>query len=1035
MKNFYLSLILIFLFSSVSIAQTTIYNEDFSAQGSKGAVGPLPVVNLSEVNWSIDITGANLNIQNRYIQVNDDYLESRALNTTAIWFSPIVEITGFTNVQFSLDAFSNATANLEDSDTFITEYRIDGGIWVVAANNGTLINDFPPTVVSDNGLTGNTIEIRVSMTNNGGGERHRLDNILIEGTAPVTSSIIVNPASINDFGYVEGETSLQEGTFTVQGFNLTSDILLTAPGNFEISNTSGGGFANTITLTPTVGVVGLTPIYTRLISGLTANSYNGTLIASSPTVTSENVDLNGEVTAPIANCSELIISEYHETNAGGIEKYIELYNPTGATVDLSNYRLANYRNDDGIPVSIDLTGTLEASSTYVIARLGSQLCATADLCTNSNVLTFSGNDAIALQTISGENIDIIGEISGNINFANNIVLRRNLDVAIPTITYDASQWSTTTPDDVSNFGVHVNNCECPDTTTWNGTTWDNGIPSSTTVAILDGNFDTSIGGLQVSFNACSLIVNGGSNLIVNNGTFIQIENDIVSDGNITVFPEGSVVQVNNASSTVANGAITVQKETTLLNSPLEYTYWSSPVVGETVENSFGLVPASRRFLFNAFNFEDLLEEINNTGNYIPGQDNIDDNGDSWQIASGIMSPGVGYATTAAPLGMFPVQQQFTFSGPFNNGIISTTIANNSGGVYNDWNFIGNPYPSAIDTNVFFAANAGSVDAIYLWNQATPADANASGNEGQNFSGADYAIISGSGVNTAGGDLSLIPADFVPSGQGFFVEALSGTPIIFNNSMRVTGNNNQFFRNANHNTSNRQVLWLNLTSDNGIAKQIAVAHIDGATDGYDGTLYDVKTNSFSASYAKFYSKITGTDDGYVIQGRNSSSLDFDEIIELGFETSIDVPTIFSLSIAQFEGDFYTTNNIYIKDNLLNIIHNIKDSDYSFTSEPGSFDNRFEVIFNSEILSVNDTTIDSNKLSIIELSDGNVQFKIDSQFIITKVEILDVLGRRIYDLIGNSSSEIYSLSKLNKAPYIAKVRLSNNQVIIKKTIKQK
>ncbi|MCB0434134.1 MAG: hypothetical protein KDD18_14495, partial [Mangrovimonas sp.] len=72
--------------------------------------------------------------------------------------------------------------------------------------------------------------------------------------------------------------------------------------------------------------------------------------------------------------------------------------------------------------------------------------------------------------------------------------------------------------------------------------------------------------------------------------------------------------------------------------------------------------------------------------------------------------------------------------------------------------------------------------------------------------------------------------YVASGQGFFVigkktGASSGaayyTSPVFNNSMRVTGNNNQFFRSSSANLNNR--LWVNLISDNGVFNQILVGY--------------------------------------------------------------------------------------------------------------------------------------------------------------------------------------------------------------------
>ncbi|WP_299120733.1 GEVED domain-containing protein [uncultured Winogradskyella sp.] len=573
------------------------------------------------------------------------------------------------------------------------------------------------------------------------------------------------------------------------------------------------------------------------------------------------------------------------------------------------------------------------------------------------------------------------------------------------------------------------------TSVWDGvsSTW-SAPPTIGRYAIIDGNYNTSAGGTQISFSACGLVVNSGFGLDIQNGDYIEIENDIVANGDITVFPQGSVVQNNDLATVSGTGTMTVQKQTSILNTPHDYTYWSSPVAGETVENVFSTVLPTRRFIFNAANFVDMLIETNNTGTFTPGQDDIDDDGNDWQPASGTMMPGVGYAATPSTVGpALPVAQQFPFVGPFNNGVVTPPIVYVSGSAYKDWNFIGNPYPSAIDTNVFFTVNSGITDAIYLWSQATPADVNASGNEGYNFSGADYAVISASGVNTAGGDISLIPNDYVPSGQGFFIEALSSGSITFNNSMRVTSNNDQFFRNVT--TSNRNVLWLNLTSDNGVANQLAVAHLEGATDGNDGSFYDVKRNISTQKYAKIYSTIDNSDSEYVIQGKNPNSLDLNEVIEIGFNTFIESPTIYTISIAQFEGAFYSDNIIYLRDNLLNIVHNLKDSNYNFTSETGVFNSRFEIVFAPSLLSIDDNLADTNDLTITELLNGDVQFKIGKKLTISNVVILDVLGREIYTLQGSNSTEVYDLSKLSNAAYIAQVTLSNGQLISKKAIKQR
>lgn len=600
--------------------------------------------------------------------------------------------------------------------------------------------------------------------------------------------------------------------------------------------------------------------------------------------------------------------------------------------------------------------------------------------------------------------------------------------------------STDTNWTLSNTPVIIGGCTytcvaCPTSITWSGGVWSNGTgPNSNIGAIIDDVYNTGTDG---SFSACSLIVNAGNTLTVTNNRFIEIENDITINGTLTVNSQGSVVQ-NNDNAVFSNSNIVTLTKSKIMQNAISYTYWSSPVNTETIDNTFGTTPVDRRFEFIAANFVDTQTEIGNSNTFTPGPDDIDDDGNDWHLkSSGVMTPGIGYAIMPAPIlgpGNFPIQQSFTFSGAFNNGVITTSLVNNSGGAYNDWNFIGNPYPSAIDADQFFTINAGLVDVIYLWDQATPPDANSGGNQGSNFSNDDYAIINGTGtVQGARGGLGTPPDRYIPSGQGFFVEALAAGNVTFNNSMRVIGNNTQFFRIAEKKTIPNR-LWLNLLTDNDAFNQILIGYVDGASGDLDPTFYDTPKNLSVNASATLYSNIEGSNKKFAIQGKAPSNLTLEEIINIGYKTTINVPTIYTLSIAQLEGEFLINNPIYLKDNLLNKIHNLKDSDYNFTSEVGEFNNRFEIVFSEDALSVNYFNLDKDALSIIEHKNGNVQFKLSAPNKISNIKIIDLQGRVLYDFELDSKDEILKLSNLNQVPYIAKVTLDNNNVITKKAIKK-
>ncbi|MEO1032033.1 MAG: choice-of-anchor J domain-containing protein [Bacteroidota bacterium] len=182
----------LFLLCFTGYSQTSIYLEDFTGQAGKGAIGPggsSPTIDVSGVDWTIDISNVNLTETNDYFGVltvgGNELFEGRDLDTQATWFSPVIPISGFTNVGFTINVTeSNGTGgnNLEPSDTVLIEYRIDSGAWTTASTNGSISNDYDLTIGSESGLSGATIELRVTMTNNGGGERQRIDDIEVTGT-------------------------------------------------------------------------------------------------------------------------------------------------------------------------------------------------------------------------------------------------------------------------------------------------------------------------------------------------------------------------------------------------------------------------------------------------------------------------------------------------------------------------------------------------------------------------------------------------------------------------------------------------------------------------------------------------------------------------------------------------------------------------------------------------------------------------------------------------------------------------------------
>ena len=164
--------------------------------------------------------------------------------------------------------------------------------------------------------------------------------------------------------------------------------------------------------------------------------------------------------------TDLLISEYIEGSS--FNKAIELYNGTGADIDLANYSLELYSN--GVATAsqtLKLSGTMKNGTTYVLHHKD----ANADIkskgnLVNSTVINFSGDDALVLKK-DGSVIDSMGQAGTMVNNMADITLVRNNNVVSGDKIIDdafdpAIEWMALPKDDSSNLGIHGLASENPD---------------------------------------------------------------------------------------------------------------------------------------------------------------------------------------------------------------------------------------------------------------------------------------------------------------------------------------------------------------------------------------------------------------------------------------------------------------------------------------------------------------------------------------------------------------------------------------------
>ena len=181
---------------------------------------------------------------------------------------------------------------------------------------------------------------------------------------------------------------------------------------------------------------------------------------------------NQNSTAGVINyATDLIISEYIE--GSGSNKYIELYNGTGSSKNLTDYELRLYSNGSQTASStVVLSGTISHGSTVVYKQSSATLTLPTGVTATTNAaVNFNGDDAVALaKKSSGPIVDLIGEIGEDpgSGWSNNGVstLDKTL-VRKPSVThgvltsptaFDPSlEWDALPIDTVSNLGSHTMN--------------------------------------------------------------------------------------------------------------------------------------------------------------------------------------------------------------------------------------------------------------------------------------------------------------------------------------------------------------------------------------------------------------------------------------------------------------------------------------------------------------------------------------------------------------------------------------------------
>ncbi|WP_321369685.1 GEVED domain-containing protein [uncultured Draconibacterium sp.] len=258
------SLFVSLAFPKLTVAQTTIWSEDFeSYQDNTGIDGTGNIGDYPGLvsKWTLDVSNCTLSNNRDYFKVTSGRFEGRDLDGVGLFLSEQISISGYTNISITIDI--PQSANNDDPDYILYEYRVDGGSWTVFETNGQIFNDITTNGVqaSQTGLNGTFLWIRVSISNNGGQERYSFDNLLVQGssTTPPLCSTPLAPVD-NETG-VAADAILNWNSIS----NATGYYIYFGSDAGATNIENGTDLGNVTTYTPSANLNFLTDYYWRIV--------------------------------------------------------------------------------------------------------------------------------------------------------------------------------------------------------------------------------------------------------------------------------------------------------------------------------------------------------------------------------------------------------------------------------------------------------------------------------------------------------------------------------------------------------------------------------------------------------------------------------------------------------------------------------------------------------------------------------------------------------------------------------------------------
>jgi hypothetical protein len=216
--------------------------------------------------------------------------------------------------------------------------------------------------------------------------------------------------------------------------------------------------------------------------------------------------------------------------------------------------------------------------------------------------------------------------------------------------------------------------------------------------------------------------------------------------------------------------------------------------------------------------------------------------------------------------------------------------------------------------------------------------------------------------------------------------------------------------------------MDIVNSNNQSVRTLIGYLPDATVGKD-RLFDAY-GSVGANLSVFS---IVEDETLAIQGR---PIPFDVNDQVPIGVRIPSQGTYSIAISAVDGLFAQNQTIYLEDNMLNSVHNLSQSPYSFTSDTGTFKDRFVIRYTTAALG--NPNFENNTNVVVAVQNGQIKIKSVSDQI-RSVSIYDLLGREIIKKNNISENEVvFQHLNIKNQALIVKIKLENGQIVTQKVI---